>query len=99
MNKKCKRCGRTESQITAGARTLGLLQKLDSGVYTCCQISQWADEQSLAWFEAMQQDRELVNGITIPRDFTESEVVLVPVRLRRTQVPWRRNHDNIGRHE
>ena len=48
MNKNCKRRGHTESKITADAKTLGLLQELENGVYTCCQISQWADEQCLA---------------------------------------------------
>jgi hypothetical protein len=99
MNNECKRCGRRESQITADAKNLGLLQELDSGVYTCCQISQWADEQRLAWFEAIQQDGKLIDDITIPRDLSESQAVLVPVRLRRAQVPWHRNHDNIGVYE
>lgn len=100
MNNNCKRCGHTESQITADAKTLGLLQELESGVYTCCQITQWADEQCLAWFEAIQQDRKLVDDIiTVRGGFRESEFVLVPVRYRRAQVPWYRNHGNVGRDE
>ena len=58
MTDKCMNCGRTESQITADAKTLGLLQEFQSGVYTCCQIADWADEQWLAWFEATQQDNK-----------------------------------------
>ncbi|HTU48525.1 MAG TPA: hypothetical protein VMF91_25915 [Bryobacteraceae bacterium] len=99
MNTKCKRCERTESQIAADAKTLGLLQELDSGVYTCCQISQWAHEQWFAWFEAIQQDGKLVDDITLRSEFDESEVVLVPVRVCQSQVPWYKNYDNIGRHE
>jgi hypothetical protein len=88
MNNKCERCGRAGSRITANAKTLGLLQKPNSGVYTCCQIFQWANEQRLAWFEAIQQDGKLVEDIITRREFSESEVVLVPVRVRRAQVPW-----------
>jgi hypothetical protein len=92
MTDKCTKCGRAEPQITADAETLGLLQELQNGVYTCCQISQWADEQWLAWFEATQEDQE----VTIRREFSEAELVLVPVRLRRQQVPWYRTADNLG---
>lgn len=100
MNNNCKRCGRMESEITADAKTLGLLQELESGVYTCCQITQWADEQCLAWFEAIQQDGKLVDDITTARGgFSESEFVLVPVRPRRAQVSWYRKHGNVGRDE
>ena len=93
MTNECTNCGRTESQITANAKTLGLLQELQSGVYTCCQIAEWADEQSLAWFEATQEDRRLVDNMTGPPHFDDSDIegVLVPVRLRRRQVPWYRH--------
>jgi hypothetical protein len=87
MTDKCTKCGRAEPQITADARTLGLLQELQSGMYTCCQISQWADEQWLAWCNATQEDQ----SVTIRPEFSEVELVLVPVRLRRPQVPWYRN--------
>ena len=90
MISKCSKCERTESQITADAKTLGLLQELQCGVYTCCQIVGWADEQSLAWFEATEEDTRLVDNTTglLQIDEGDSEGVLVPVRLRRRQVPW-----------
>jgi hypothetical protein len=90
MTCKCPKCGRTESQITADAKTLGLLQGFQSGVYNCCQIVAWADEQWLAWFEATDGDSRLVDNMTGPSQISEgeSEGVLVPVRLRRQQVPW-----------
>jgi hypothetical protein len=91
MNEKCKNCGRAESQITADAKTLGLVQELQSGVYTCCQISEWADEQWLAWLEATQDDNKDDDDVTIRPEFGETDVILVPVRLRRQQVPWYRN--------
>ena len=100
MNNNCKRCVHTESQMTADAKTLGLLQELESGVYTCCQVTQWADEQCSAWFEAIQQDGKLVDDIITARGgLSESEFVLVPVRVRQAQVPWYRNQGIVGRDE
>ena len=92
MANKCTKCGRTDFQITADAKTLGLLQEFQSGVYTCCQIVAWADEQWLAWFEATKEDSALVDNMTglSQVDEGDSEGVLVPVRLRRRQVPWYR---------
>lgn len=93
MTNKCTKCKRTESQITADAKALGLLQEFQSGTYSCCQIVEWADEQWLAWFEATQEDSTLVDNMTRPSQMDEgdSERVLVPVRLRRQQVPWHRD--------
>jgi hypothetical protein len=93
MTSKCPKCGRTESQITADAKTLGLLQEFQSGVYSCCQIVEWADEQCLAWFEAAEGDSRLIDNRTgrSQIDEGEDEGVLVPVRLRRQQVPWYRH--------
>ena len=97
MANKCTKCGRTESQITADATTLGLLEEFQSGVYSCCQIVQWADEQSLAWFEATTEDSTLADNMTGPSqvDEADSEGVLVPVRLRRRQVPWYRGSGDL----
>ena len=93
----CKQCGRTDAQITADAKTLGLLQEFQSGLYTCCQIAEWADEQWLAWFEATQEDSKLVDDIASRPGIDDSECVFVPVRLRRQQVPWYRNPDDLRR--
>ena len=96
MTDKCRKCGRTEVETTANAKTLGLWQEFQNGMYTCCQIAEWADEQWLAWFEATQEDRERVNDVTIHPELGEDGVMLVPVRLRRQQVPWYRNPDLLG---
>ena len=90
MTDKCAKCGRTESQITSDVKALGLQQEFQCGVYTCCQIAAWADEQWLAWFEATQEDSSLVDNMTARAQVEEDdcEGVLVPVRLRRRQVPW-----------
>ena len=93
MTDKCANCGRTESQIIADAKTVGLLEEFQSSVYTCCQIVAWADEQSLAWFEATLEDSTIVDNMAGRPQFddSEGEGVLVPVRLRRRQVPWYRH--------
>lgn len=80
MANKCTKCGRTDFQITADAKTLGLLQEFQSGVYTCCQIVAWADEQWLAWTEAAEQDGRPVDDVTKPLEAGEAEAVFVPVR-------------------
>src|SRR5690348_6264650 len=97
MANKCTKCGRTDSQIAADAKTLGLLQEFQSGAYSCCQIVEWADEQWLAWFEATKEDSALVDNMSGPSQVDEgdSEGVLVPVRLRRRQVPWYRVPDDL----
>ena len=92
MTDKCLKCGRTQSQITSDAKSLGLLREFQTDVYTCCQIVGWVDEQSSAWFEATQEDNRPVNSMTDTTEFYSSEIegALVPVRLRRRQVPWYR---------
>ena len=96
MTDKCTKCGRTEVQITADARTLGLWQEFQNGRYTCCQIAEWADEQWLAWAEATQEDRERADDLPVHPEFGEDGSVLVPIRLRQRQVPWHRNHNDLG---
>jgi hypothetical protein len=63
INHICSSCGSTESQTFADARTLGLVRELQGGVYACCQIVTWADEQWLAWAEAAQQDGKSADDI------------------------------------
>jgi len=92
MSGKCTGCGRTQFQVASDAKSLGLLQEFEGGVYTCCQIVAWADEQSAAWFDATQEDSHPADIVTLrPEvDSGEIEAVLVPVRLRKPQVPWYR---------
>jgi hypothetical protein len=99
MTDKSTNCGHTESQVVADARALGLLREFQCGVYTCCQIAAWVDEQSLAWFEATTEDSRLVDNVTGCPQFNDSDSqgVLVPVRLRRRQVFWYRHPDIFDR--
>ena len=84
-------CECTESQVSVDVKNLGLLREFESGLYSCCQITAWADEQWLAWFEALAQDGKLADdGTTGDRD-----VVFLPVHLRRKQCPWYRSPEGL----
>jgi hypothetical protein len=86
MSYTCRTCGGTESQAIADARTLGLQRELQNGLYNCCQIAAWADEQWLAWLEAAEEDGKSADAVTQPLEYDDTEVV-APIALRRT-----RNH-------
>ena len=89
MNNMCSACGYTESQAIADARTLGLQEELQTGLYTCCQIAEWADEQWAAWLEAAEEDGKPAVEVK------EKEDALVPARLRRPQVSWFRRPNDL----
>jgi hypothetical protein len=96
MTKKCITCGRSDSQVIADAKALGLLQELQGGKYTCCQISEWGDEQWLAWSQAADEDANHADRPDNPRILHGNEPVLVPVRFRRPQVPWYTSPDELS---
>lgn len=48
---RCQCCGCNLFEAIADARALGLEQEFRAGIYTCCEIDRWADEQWHAWFE------------------------------------------------
>jgi hypothetical protein len=96
MTNTCATCGHTESQAIVEAKTLGLEQEFQSGIYTCCQIAEWAAEQSLAWFEATCDSSKPDGDDTRLLESDGMEPVLVPVRTRRAQVPWFRSVDDLG---
>jgi hypothetical protein len=73
MDEICRTCGSTEAQIVDDARTLGLLKELQNGIYTCCQIVVWADEQWLAWVEAAEEDGKAVDDVTRPLESAGGE--------------------------
>jgi hypothetical protein len=89
MSERCEICGRTECEAMADAKTLGLYEELKGGVYTCCQIAAWADEQRLAWSEATREDASRSEGFMDGAEL-QAETALVPGRFRRP-VPWFRN--------
>lgn len=97
MSNICSGCGCTESLALAHAKALGFLLEFQSGIYTCCQIAEWADEQWSAWFEATQEYGKSVENVTRPPELDEGEAVLIPVRFHRRQVPRFRNPDDLSR--
>jgi hypothetical protein len=91
MNKMCEFCGRTQSDAIADAKTLGLEQEFEAGIYTCCQVSAWADEQAVAWLEAIDADEQGADEQIMAPQQGESQAVFVFVRASRPQVPWYKN--------
>lgn len=90
MTKKCTICGRSESQVIADAKALGLLREFQCGMYACCQISEWADEQWVAWSKAAHENANYSDGRDNPAGADGAGPVLVPVRFHQPQVPWYR---------
>jgi hypothetical protein len=69
------------------AKTLGLQNEFHRGIYSCCQITDWAHEQRSVWLEATQQDAKDPHDLSASTELGDAEPVLVPVRLRRA-VRW-----------
>ena len=86
MTRTCRICDSTEPQAIANARALDLEQEFQGGMYTCCQVAKWADEQSLAWLEAAHETATPAHDLTKLAELPQTEAALVPVRLRRQQI-------------
>jgi hypothetical protein len=82
MNHTCTVCGATWSQAVTDAIALGIQPALLRSTYACCQTTEWALEQQLAWAEARQEKCSAVEE-------EEEQGVLVPVRLRQQSI-WKR---------
>jgi hypothetical protein len=95
MSNMCSACGYTQSQAIAEARTLGLQEELQSGLYSCCQIADWADKQWLAWLEAPEEDGKPADNVTKLLELGEARAALVRVRLRQPQFPWYRKPGDL----
>jgi hypothetical protein len=85
INGICRRCGCTEALAAADARALGCLDEFLAGIYTCCQVVQWADEQWIAWQEASCEDGKPIEEVTGPLEI-EPDSLLVPVRVRKPKL-------------
>jgi hypothetical protein len=83
MNKMCELCRRTQFEAMAEAKTLGLEQEFEAGIYTCCQVSEWADEQAIAWLEAIEADEHRSNEETAIPDSDPGQAIFVFVRASR----------------
>ncbi len=96
MSMTCASCRRSDSQVFADAKALGLVQEFQCRIYTCCQISEWADEQWLAWSKAAHEDANAAEEANSRNLGFVTEPLLVPVRFRLPQVPWYRNADELS---
>jgi hypothetical protein len=85
INGVCRRCGCTEALAAADARAVGSLDEFLAGIYTCCQVVQWADEQWVAWQEAACEDGKPAEEVTRPLEF-QPDVQFVPVRVRKPRL-------------
>lgn len=62
----CRQCGCTPAQATADALVLGFQDEYRAGIYNCCQVVAWADEQWIAWTEAAVEDGKSEEEATKP---------------------------------
>jgi hypothetical protein len=59
---------------------LGFQEEYLAGVYSCCQVVMWADEQWLAWTEAAAEDGRSEEEVTRPLEIMDCPG-LVPIRF------------------
>ena len=84
INGLCRYCGYNQAQAAADARALGFGEEFASGIYACCQVVQWADEQWLAWLNAAEQDGKMAEDVTRPL-ISDPAREFVHVRSRKPQ--------------
>lgn len=82
----CQFCGCDEAQAGADATAIGLADEFEAGVYTCCQVVAWADEQWLAWRTAAVEDGNCPEDVTLPLEIRKATEQLVPVCVRKTRL-------------
>ena len=88
INGLCRHCGCNQPQAAADARALGFEEEFASGIYTCCQMVQWADEQWLAWLHAAEQDGKVPEeDVTRPLEISAPTREYVHIRSTRPQRP------------
>jgi hypothetical protein len=85
INGLCRQCGSNQAQAAVDARALGFEEEFASGIYTCCQVVQWADEQWLAWLNAAEQDGKMAEDVTRPLEISEPTREFVHVRSRKPE--------------
>ena len=84
----CRSCGCNQLQAAADARAVGFEEEFASGIYTCCQVLQWADEQWLICLHAAEQDgRVPEEDVTRPLEISAPAREYVHVRSRKPQRP------------
>lgn len=87
LNGFCRDCGCNHAQAAADAKALGFEREFDAGIYTCCQLAQWADEQWLVWHEAAVEDGKVPEEVTRALEVEAVDTRFVPVHIRLRQDP------------
>jgi hypothetical protein len=82
----CRHCGSNQPDAAADARALGFEEEFASGIYTCCQVVQWADEQWLAWSRAAEEDGKALEEVMRHLEIREPSPAYVQVRCKNSQV-------------
>jgi hypothetical protein len=90
MSRICTVCGYSESRVIGEARTLGLEEGFTARLYNCCHIARWADEQWLAWLQAIREDAEAASARNSAVDPVDPEAALVYFRKRPQLSPDKR---------
>lgn len=93
MSDACGNCRHTRLEAIAEAKTLGLEREFLVGRYTCCQITDWADEQLMAWLEAIRdngnaqiEEAATHHEMVALVELGETEEILVRVHARRSRL-------------
>ncbi len=76
----CRKCGCTTPQAAADAFVVGFQNEFEAGVYSCCQVVMWADEQWQAWITAAAEDGKSEEEVTKPLEIMDCPGV-VPIRF------------------
>jgi hypothetical protein len=79
----CRHCGCKQVDAAADARALDFEEEFASGIYPCCQMVQWADEQWLAWLNASEEDGKRAEDVMRPLEISEPAREFAHVRLRK----------------
>ena len=86
LNGVCRGCGCNEALALADARAVGFQDEFLAGIYTCCQVVQWADEQWVAWQDAAREDGRGPEEVTRPLE-VGPDAAFVPVLVRKPRFP------------
>jgi hypothetical protein len=76
----CRHCGCSASLAAADALVLGFQDEFQAGIYSCCQVVTWADEQWMAWTDAAAEDGRAAEEVTKPLEVMDCPGV-VPIRF------------------
>jgi hypothetical protein len=85
IDRACPRGECTWSKAMEAARHLGFYDELMSGGYSCCQVTEWYEEQRQAWQEADAESRPWYLSQEAHSEEPEASQDVVYVRKRRDQ--------------